>query len=92
MDRTIQFNIPQGISAEQLAKRFTALLKEVRGSVGIGPWRMQESSDRSWQLDDTNDYWLHIHEDGAASIRCRYDDEYQFIIKATNLFHAQPVQ
>lgn len=94
----ITFDVPQGMTAEQLAQRFTALLRQIRGEQADGnrdsahgPFRMRANSDESWQLDGTNDYWLHIHEEGKANLRCRYTREEATIKEAMRLFETQSV-
>ena len=36
-----------------------------------GPYQKKPGNDESWQLDDTNDYWLHF-ENGRARLVARY--------------------
>lgn len=69
-----------GISNEDVAMIFAAYLlghlafvsrigttKEFRH----GPFRKEPNSDENWQLDDSNDYWLHF-KDGKARLIARY--------------------
>lgn len=89
----ITFDVPQGMTAEQLAQKFTAILRQIRGERAdvnrdgaYGPFRKRENSDESWQLDGTNNYWLHIHEGGKANLRCRYTVDEATIKEAVRLF------
>jgi hypothetical protein len=42
-----------------------------------GPFRKEKDSDLRWQLDDSNDYWLHFTDEdlGEARIVWRYDGQ-----------------
>jgi hypothetical protein len=64
----------------EIAKTFAAY---VMGSVAhdndrmlsLGPSR-KEGSDSTWNLDHTNNYWLHIDRDtGRVDVTCRYDSD-----------------
>ena len=81
------------MTAEQLAQIFTGFLRQIRGELAErnrdgahGPFKMRENSEESWQLDGTNDYWLHIYGDGTANLRCRYSREESIIKNAMELF------
>jgi len=89
----ITFQIPAGMAPKELAQTFTALIRQIRGESfegnrdgAHGPFQMRAGSDDHWQLDGTNDYWLHIHEDGTALLRCRYSREEAIIRGAMRLF------
>jgi len=92
----IDFVVPAGMTPKQLAQKFTAFLREIRGDYAdgnrdgaYGPFQMRANSDESWQLDETNDYWLHILDAGHAMLRCRYPRQSSVIEKAMALFWEQ---
>lgn len=89
----IVFQIPAGMTPQELAQTFTGLLRELRGESADGnrdgahgPFQMRAGSDKSWQLDGTNDYWLHILDRGKANLRCRYPREEAIIKEAMRIF------
>lgn len=75
---TVFFDVPKGMSNEHLAYTFSAYLlgtlafdSKTRERPLYGPYR-KDPSDDNWQLDNSNDYWLHI-EDGKGKLVSRYD-------------------
>ncbi|KND51705.1 MAG: hypothetical protein ABA06_00395 [Parcubacteria bacterium C7867-001] len=75
-----EFDVPEGMTSELVACTFAAYLlgslfnSNWQRSV-YGPFRKdyREGTDyERWQLDNTNDYWLHI-EGNKAKLVSRYD-------------------
>lgn len=92
MGKDVTIGIPRGMTPEQVAKTFTAYLI---GSLAFGnrdsnhgPFEMTGSHD-TWQLDGTNDFWLHDLGEGRVNVRCRYEREIPIIEAATALFIAR---
>jgi len=80
------------MTALQLAQTFAAYLL---GSLAAdnrdgqyGPYKMRADSDEGWQLDSSNDYWLHI-TGPQADLTCRYDSQEAVIKAAVALFTAK---
>ncbi len=94
----LTFTIPRGMEPFDVAKTFAAYLL---GSTAFdrphsereedrffhGPYRKKEGSDKEWQLDHTNNYWLHI-EGNWGTITWRYPDNERVIRAAIALFEA----
>ena len=87
------FNVPSGWNSLMLAKAFAAYLQgglafdnrpSVSGPYGQGPFKKYEDRD-SWQLDTSNDFWLHIEGDRAL-LRCRYQHQAPVIAAMVALF------
>lgn len=82
MPEDLEFDVPQGMKPEDVANVFTAYLlgplafENSRFGDGqpYGPYRKHQKSDADWQLDQTNDYWLHVRGD-KARINCRYPSQ-----------------
>ena len=75
----LSFEIPRGMKPLEVAQTFTAYLlgaiafKNLDGSKG--PYQMAKGGDASWQLDPTNDYWLHLSASGGSIVcRCQYQE------------------
>jgi hypothetical protein len=75
----IDFEMPPGMTREDIARTFAAYLlgplafeNEERTR---GPFQKQSGSDESWQLDETNDFFLLFLTDGRARIGSRYDSQ-----------------
>lgn len=88
----IKFAVPRSITNEQLAQTFAAYLL---GSLMFhndegqhGPFKKEPPSDADWQLDSSNDYWLHIVGQ-EATIVCRYSAQTPIIKAAVALFNAR---
>lgn len=76
----VTFNIPAGMTAEQVAKKLNRIIRRIRHDLpevndgSYGPW---EKGGNSWQLDGTNDYFFHYH--GATGMmRCRDNEQEHF--------------
>lgn len=89
------FPVPQRMSRERVAMTFTAYLigaqtfenqKNQLGHYVYGPYNNQAPRDDFWQLDHTNDFFLHFLEDGTAMLRCRYEREAEVVRLAVELF------
>jgi len=86
MKQTIDFDIPRGMTPEDIAKAFNAYLqdhpvlhKPIRrphpesDKFFYGPFEKTRHGETSWQLDCSNDYWLHVFIPGSrATLSCRY--------------------
>lgn len=54
-----------------------------------GPFRKDKDSDDHWQLDGTNDYWLHFEGD-QVRLNCRHGASQERVCEAMiALFHAK---
>lgn len=80
VSRENEFNIPKGMALDIVAQTFAAYLQGAEaltnsltpeGTYRYGPYLKQDSTT-DWQLDDTNNFFLHGLEDGRAWINCRY--------------------
>jgi hypothetical protein len=87
------FDVPRGITAEELAQTFTAYLLGSLASHNAesqyGPYRMRPGDDENWQLDSSNNYWLHIIDPSKADLTCCYDGQKRVIEAAVALFKAR---
>lgn len=75
MSTLVVFDVPRGIETEFVARTLNAYLvggrlhkNEQQGR--LGPYTMNDDPN-CWQLEDMNDYWLHI-KNGQARVSCRY--------------------
>ena len=90
-----KFEIPAGWSPEKLAQTFNAFLL---GGLAYkntdqkkGPYRKEDGSDDAWQLDGSNDYWLHI--DGqTARLTSRYSNDQPTVEAMITLFQLRYCQ
>ena len=78
------FKIPKGMERRIVAETFAAYLI---GSLAFtnrdrfhGPMEKDKGDDSSWQLDGSNDYWLHIEGD-KARINCRNPKTQVLVVK-----------
>ncbi len=95
----VRFGIPPHMKKVDVAKTFAAYLmgplafensSDEMSQLRNGPFRKDPTSDSHWQLDDTNDFWLHIEDDGEhATIWCRYPGQGPIIEAAVKLFKAR---
>jgi hypothetical protein len=91
----IDIAIPKGMSNKELAKTFAAYRLGSRAfridpdteENPYGPYPMKNGSDLDWQLDDSNDFWLHIKEAGHATIVCRYSYQEERLRTMAELFN-----
>ena len=85
--RMIRFNLPRGMTRVQVAQTFTAYLigpltfdNRVNndGEFARGPYMKDRNlkNDADWQLDGTNNFFLHFKEDHAI-LSFRYDSPSQ---------------
>ena len=81
MKDDLRFEIPKWMTPEEVATTFAAYLLGPRacenrrlpdGTWQLGPYRKLDDDGR-WQLDQGNDFFLHIGEGGAAWLDRRYD-------------------
>jgi hypothetical protein len=88
----ITFEIPAEMKPAEVAKTFAAYLLGSQAfrnaDLAHGPFRQHEGSDESWQLDGTNDYFLHI-DGNKGMLRDRYTREDRTIHAMVMLFKAQ---
>ena len=94
-----KFQVPEGMKREDVAKTFTAYLigaktfdnpRNQTGDYVHGPWNNQAPrNDDSWQLDGTNDFFLHFLDDGTAMLRARYERDAEIVRLAAELFKAR---
>lgn len=93
----LEFDIPKGMTNEIVARTFTAyLLGSVAfeglvspsGELTRGPYKKRPESDDHWQLDQTNDFFLHIYGTQGV-IACRYPSQKPVIEAAVALFRAR---
>lgn len=88
MRNRVTFAVPQGITRREVAETFNAYLM---GSLVFGPHRngpiehTQSVDGDRWQLDHTNDYFLHF-EGETAHLDCRYNGYFERIEAAVALF------
>lgn len=94
MPQTKTFSIPHGMTREQVARTFAAYLLgslvyeesgAKKGAASKGPYRKEGSSNDRWQLDWSNDYWLHCDGD-AAYLACRYASQEKMMRLMVDLF------
>ncbi len=98
MARTIEFELKEEWESEILAETFSAYLQGARvcnnrrdenGVWRQGPYRKVEGDNDRWQLDETNDYFLHI-SGNKVRIDCRYNGAGEKVIEAmVALFQAR---
>jgi|GEM_PF-2388541 len=81
----LEFEVPDEMQREAIAKTFAAYLLGSQTFDGVrtrdegvteycyGPYRKDEASDAHWQLDHSNNFFLHFDDDTSARIGCRYD-------------------
>ncbi len=92
----IKFEIPKGMTAEEVAKRLTQILRRIRGDWpeendgSHGPFRKKEGEDRDWQLDGTNDYFFHFHGENGNLV-CRDREQEQLLQAVAEDFKERPV-
>ena len=78
--------IPRGFTKKSLAITFAAYLTAGRLGQHHGPFTKNDGSEDDWQLDGSNDYFLHI-EGSMFYLSCRYGGKQERIIDAMlNLF------
>lgn len=70
--RALVINIPHYMDGEQAARELHAYLRGA-GESGGPHFDKHTKSEARWQLDDSNDYWLHVDEDGAR-LTYRYNE------------------
>jgi hypothetical protein len=87
-----------GMDRESIAKTFNAYLcgslvadNYLQGGDGQLRYRpsQKQGSDADWQLDESNDYFLHFREDGSAELSCRYPPQEQTLQAMKLLFEAR---
>lgn len=92
----VEFGVPKGMSNSSVAHAFAAYLQGPSafenlcsrdGELSGGPYRKNDS-DLDWQLDRTNDFWLHLHGQ-TGELHCRYDGGLPVIQAAVALFNAR---
>jgi len=97
MSQTAEFNIPNGMSPERVARAFSAYLqghtifegsRKESGTFYGGPFKKERRNETSWQLDISNDYWLHIFGTNRAAISCRYPSQVPILEAVVHLFNA----
>lgn len=102
MPASVQIKIPRDMKPDTVAETFTAYLI---GSLVFdrgpharrdsdGPFQQTAGDGLNWQLDGSNDFWLHIDESGeTAKLNCRYDGWGTIIVESmANLFEARYVR
>jgi hypothetical protein len=82
MSAKIDFEMPRGMTPTDVATVFNIYLlgllalenKRRRNNkrINYGPFKKDKKSDLDWQLDVTNDYFLHV-KGSTATLACRYD-------------------
>ncbi len=95
--QTADFDVPHGMKPDVMAKTFAAYLQgslafenrtDDRGELRSGPYKQDKTSEDSWQLDTSNDFWLHINGD-KARIHHRYPRQKAVAEAAVALFVAR---
>ena len=98
MSNEAKFSVPKRMSREDVAKTFTAYLigarmfENVRNQDGHyvhGPWNNHAPQDDFWQLDGTNDFFLHFLKDGTAMMSARYERDAEVVRLSVELFKAR---
>jgi len=84
------FEIPDGMSMTVVADNMSAYLLGAEAlknaDRSMGPFRKHEGDDAHWQLDGTNNYWLHIDEPRKGMLTCRYGSQLEIITAMATLF------
>ena len=84
-----------GMDRESVAKTFNAYLcgslladNSLQGGDGQLRYRplQKQGRDADWQLDESNDFFLHFREDGSAELNCRYSSQEQTLQAMKFLF------
>ncbi len=99
VDQRIDFVVPEGMNGEDVARCFNAYLlgpivfdnrRQGRGPDryvwSMGPYKNVFGAGNSWQLDPTNDFWLHFTEDGTTFVTCRYPADAEKLLVMVKLF------
>lgn len=98
MEQTVGFDIPNGMNPQDIAKTFNAYLlghlifqgsHDETNQFYCGPFKKERHGEISWQLDISNDYWMHIFPSGnRAAISCRHTKQVPILKIAVQLFNA----
>lgn len=91
MAKQIEIRVPRYMAVEDAANELNAYLLGARGrrnhDGSLGPFLDRHTHGESkWQLDDSNDYWLHFDAEGYVRLTYRYSYEKATALAA--LFHA----
>jgi hypothetical protein len=90
------FDVPRGFSRQDIAEMLNAYLlgskafenqrRDRDGDRAHGPYPQNKGRDDHWQLDGSNDYWLHFEESGKAWLNHRYLSQRPRAEAVMNLF------
>lgn len=101
MKQTIDFDIPRGMAPKDVATVFNTYLQDhpilhkpiqrphpQSDKFFYGPFEKTQHDETCWQLDCSNDYWLHIFLPGTrAALSCRYPAQVPTIEAMIKLFN-----
>lgn len=92
MSGRIEIQVPHYMVARDVAEQLNAYLLGARNRQNadgrFGPYVQHAHGERKWQLDESNDYWLHAEDDAGkgAFLAYRYSGEKAGAL--ARLFHA----
>lgn len=98
MTQTVGFDIPKGMSPQDVARAFAVYLQghlafqsshDKTNRFYCGPFEKKRHGEINWQLDISNNYWLYIFPTGnRAAISCLYPKQIVILEAMVKLFNA----